>query len=326
MDETFRLRRYYRNMGLGFLPFFLAMGGLGLYALRIEPVPPHPVAAACFALSFPLFMVGGSIWMIAAYWRARWTFRDGRVTARDVFHEKTIDLAEVTSARWQWGMEWGAVRLRTESDRLTLTFGSFERVERERIVRHLRETLPPEVQVDWNLYAYKVKPFEPPKSPKTKPGPDEILIRRDRYDRNFVPFMALASLLGAVFWRVSGEWRPALGFPVVTLAGLMLLRFSTPAEGMVAKKPSFKSDDARFFRFVALWVPAGLACMIVYGYFKRAGDENAPILIVGAVVWAAVFFYEVYLYDRRTMRREREAADLAAKGRGEAMTDAWTSD
>ncbi len=329
MDETFRLKRSYRNQGLGFLALFLAVDVAALYLVRqSDPTIPHPVALACLILGVPSFMAGLAVWMLAAYWRSSWTFRNGLVTERGVFKEKTLDLREVTSARWQWGPDWGRVVLRTESDRLTITFGNFQPEECERIVRHLRSALPPEVQVDWNLYVYKVKPFEPPTPPKTKPGPDEVLVRRDRYDRNFVPFLALASVLGAVFWRITGEWRPALGFPVVTLVGLVLLRFSIPAEGMVAKKfsTSVDPDLTHFFWFGLLWGLVAMAGMAVNEYFRPRMDHLDAILIVGIIAWLGVLIYEAYLLDRRQARRDHEAADLAAKARGESSADPWPSE
>jgi hypothetical protein len=326
MDETFRLRRSYRNQGLGFLLGFLAWAAVNLYVLRTDATIPHSVALAFLFLGVPLSMAGLSALMLVAYWQARLIIHDGLVTDRGVFREKSINLRDVTEARWRVHQDGGSVVLRTGSARVVITFGNYEAAERERIIVYLRSALPPEIQVGWNLYAYKVEPFES-RPPRTEPGPDEVLLGRNRWDRYLLPAFAMIGLAASVAWWFTGELRP---FTVLLLpVGLWAyLRFNTPAEGMVVHKlsASFSPDEVQFYRFTLLWVLVAVAGLVLNGYLRRGGEPFDTIVIVGLVAWFGVFLYKVYLLDRRTARRDREAADLAAKTRGESLVDPWPSE
>jgi hypothetical protein len=314
-------------MGVGGLLGFPVWGGLSLFA--IPPESPHPVALLALFLGVPLFMTGLSAWLLTGYSRARLIIRDSLVADCGVFQEKAIDLREVTEARWRVHQDGGSVVLRSGSERLVITFGNYEIEDRTRIIQQLRSVLPLEIQVDWNLYVYKVEPFEP-RTPRTKPGPDEVLIHRNRWNRYFAPWLVVASLAGIGFWHFTGDVKGSVAFPVATLFGLVTLRYSTPAEGMVTKKfptsLSLNPDLVHFFWFAMVWLVVALGGMAVNEYYRPRMDHVDGILIVGIVAWFAVLFYEAYLLDRRTTRRDREAADLAAKARGESSVDPWPSE
>jgi hypothetical protein len=66
---TFRLRRWYRNLGLGGLLGYLAWSSLAIFGMLNTPEIKHPVAAAALMGGIPLFMAGLSGWILAAYWR-----------------------------------------------------------------------------------------------------------------------------------------------------------------------------------------------------------------------------------------------------------------
>jgi hypothetical protein len=327
MDETFRLPRSLRNMAIGSILGFLAWFTIDLFVVLDKLDGPHPILLAALLLGVPLIMVGTSALLLATYYRSELTIVDDLVTSRGLFIERSLDLRDVTEARWQVAPNWGSLSFRSGSKRLALHFGTYAIEDRERMVHYLRSRLPAEIQVGWNLYAYKVKPFDRQTTP-AKPGPDEILLRRDRWDRYFVPTLVVSSLVGFVVWRITGELKPSIAFPLVLLGLLIFLRFSTPAEGIVAQKlsASFSPDHAHFFRFALLWGLVGLAGLLVNGYFRPGMKDLDAILIVGGVAWCAVFFHEVYLLDRREARRDREAADLAAKARGEPADDHWSAD
>ncbi len=101
LDATFRLRRTFRNQGLGFLPLFLAWCALNIYVFGTDPKIPHRVAMVSFGASVPLFMAGLSGWMLAAYWREELEIHGERVSWRGVVRTKDIDLRDVTEARWR---------------------------------------------------------------------------------------------------------------------------------------------------------------------------------------------------------------------------------
>ena len=49
-------------------------------------------------------------------------------------------------------------------------------------------------------------------------------------------------------------------------------------------------------------------------------------MIVGAAVWVGMLLVEAGLADSRQRRRDFEAAELAAKARGEASADPWQTE
>ncbi len=50
------------------------------------------------------------------------------------------------------------------------------------------------------------------------------------------------------------------------------------------------------------------------------------IFTVGCIVWFGVLLFEGFRLDHRVALRDREAADLAAKARGELAADPWRAE
>jgi hypothetical protein len=324
MNATFRLRRSYRNEGLGFLPFFLAWFGLIVYLSGNESAFGSRIWMLVFMGIVPLFMAGLAVWSVLAYWRVKLTILDNLVTYRGVLCEKTIDLRDLIHARWLFARNDGFVKLKTRSVRLAIDLLAFEfeNHDREQIVEHLRSVLTPEIQVGWNLYADKMERSSRIKN--KKPGPDEILVKRDRYDRYLWPSLAVATPMGIFTWWVTAN--PGyLALPLGPIFNWALFRCLTPAEGTIETKLSIprNPETIRIIGFVVTWFLLAFVGLAVYEYFRPGMKEPDPILIVGAVVWLGVLFFEGYRLDRRWNLREQETADLAAKGQAETAVDHW---
>jgi hypothetical protein len=323
VDATFRLRRTYRNQGLGFLLGFSAWTVLHVSLALTDRDVLNRLAFASMA-GIPLFMAGLSLWMLAACWREELAIRGDRVTFRGIFRRKAIGLNEVTRAEWRVLRD--RVVLRNGSTRLAINLTNYEPEERERIILHLRSSLRPEVQDGWNLVAYKEEQHAARRA-RTKPGPDEVLIRRDRWDRYLGPLTAVAGLAGIAAWRFTGELRQ-LGFILLPLFLWVSLRATTPARGMIATKlsASIRPEAGRFIGFLLLWGLVGLAGLAINEYFRPRMAQPDAVLIVGTVVWLVVLFFEAFRVDRRQAASDREAADLAAKHRGESTADPWRAE
>ena len=93
------------------------------------------------------------------------------------------------------------------------------------------------------------------------------------------------------------------------------MRATTPAEGMIATKLSsiINKDTDRFLPFLLLWFFAGLAGVIAHGILRPGQKDLDAFMIAGGGIWFAVLLFEAWRTDRRQKRRDREAADLAAK-------------
>lgn len=326
MDTTFRMRRYYRNVGAATMPLFLAWAGLAALAMlpnRPERLRPEAVG---LTVGVPLAMAGLSLWLLVAYWREQLTVRGGRILYRGITRRREIDLGDVKDARWGIQSHGGSVVLRGARNRLTIHLGHYEDGDRDEIVNHLRSWLQPEVQSGWELFEYKIAPGRRPSVPR-KPGPDEVLVRRDRWDRYFAPTVVVMGLAGLVAWYVTRGARFLIA-PLLPLALWALLRASTPVEGMVARKlrRSLDPDSTRFLWFILLWGLAAVAGMTVHGALKARLDHPDAVLVTGAGVWMAVLLVEAILTARRQSRRDREAAEAAVKERRQGGSDPWPTE
>ena len=311
-------------MHLVSLTIFLALGAGGIFLALTGPEVRNRLAAAALMGGVPLFMAG--LCILGLVRREALTIRGERVVSQGIFRLKEIGLLEVTRARWRrWPGFNGSLVLRNESARLPVYFDNYEAEDRDRIIQYLRSVLPPEVQTNWNLFAYNIA-IRKPRSVHSKLGPDEVLLRRDRWDPYLVPSLLVFGLAGIILWKIMGELL-CLTMPLAPLAGWALIRASTPAEGMVAQKISsaITPEMARFLWFVLLWGMVAIAGLLAHGLFLPRQREPDMYLIVGFVVWYGVAIFEAVLEIRRQFRRDREAADLAAKARGETKADPWQS-
>lgn len=316
MDATFRVWRLYRSLGLVFLPLFLPWALLAFWMALTDPdVRGNRAALAAFNGGVPLFMAGLSLWTLADYWRRELTIRGDRIILRGVIRRREIDLRDVTEARWRLKPVGGSLVLRSGSVRIAIHFEDYEPEERAPLVRSLRSAVPREVQAGWDLFEYGYGYLRPRPVP-FKPGPDEILLRRGRWTRIFVPALLVGGLIGVVDWWCTGEWLFAAG-PIVGV-GLywVLMRATTPAEGMVVERLEalHTPETNRFMRFLLIWHAVFFAGGLVLDKFRsRLSYPNAAMIFWG-LVWLGVIMVEA----RYRVRREQEAAGLAAKARREA--------
>ena len=203
MDATFRMQRLYRNQAIAVGLEFLIIGAVGVCGVMTDPRAIPQVAGAIVMGVLAMIMPGLSLWMLVSYWRHELTVRGTRVTLRGVMNEREIDLQDATEARWMVGPSGGSLVLRGGPARISLQFAHYEPEERARITEYIRSMLPPGVQSGWNLFAYRVASHER-RSLRKKPGPDEILVRRERWDRYLVAFLPVTGLIGIVGWWSTG--------------------------------------------------------------------------------------------------------------------------
>ena len=85
-------------------------------------------------------------------------------------------------------------------------------------------------------------------------------------------------------------------------------------------------DTSGFLGFLLLWFLVAIAGIAAHSVFRPRLAHPDAFAIVGAAIWFGALMFEAALQDRRRAHREREAADLAAKARGEATANAWPID
>ncbi len=293
MDATFRMRRWYRNLGVAVGLEFLALGALGVYEALTEPSVKHRAVAAAMSGGIALVMPGLLLWMLVSYRRHELTVRGDRVTLRGIMQRREIDLREVTEARWLTRPVGGSLVLRSGSTRIPIHFANYESEESARIIHHLRSMLSPVVQSGWNLFAYKVASPEG-RSVRRKPGPNEFLIRRDRWDRYLVAFLPVTGLIGIIGWWSTGELGFLFAPSIPPLLGWALMRSSTPADGMFVPR-LLTPDTSGFLGFLLLWFLVAIAGIAAHAVFRPRLAHPDAFAIVGAAIWFGALMFEAAL-------------------------------
>lgn len=318
MDATFRLKRSFRNQAAA---CSLAFAAWCIFTVCVSLADPR-WAWLAFMASVPLLMLGLSLWSLAAYYRHELRIDGDRLVSLGVIRPAEIDLRDVREARWRTWPIGGSLALRGESGRLVINLPEYEAEDRARIIDLLRSALPLEVQAGWNLFAYKIA--DRLRLPEVrKPGPDEVLVRRGDCSRYFAPLSAAVCLISIATWWLTGD-RGILGAPPFVLGLWAWVRWSTPSQGMIVSKVT--GEDARFLRLLLGWTLVAFAGLGAHQAFWPRQEGLDLSLAVGIVVWLGVLLFGVGRADRRKSRRDQEAADLAAKGRGEAVVDPWRAD
>ena len=209
------------------------------------------------------------------------------------------------------------------SARIAIDFENYETEERVIIVRHVRSMLLPEVQRAGTCSRTRC-------AARAAIGSVEARSWRDLF-----PTAAMGPIPPAIAGGGGSRGNCRVGrnlgqpgflaVPLFPLAAWALMRTTTPAEGMIATKLSsmIKSDTDRFLPFLLLWFFAGTGGVIVHGVLRPGQKDLDAFMIMGGGLWWAVLLFEAWRTDRRQKRRDREAADLAAKGGGETVDDSW---
>ncbi len=320
MNATFRLRRYFRNVGLVGLSFFLPIFILTLVMVSTDSSEPIHLGGDIFLVIFPLFMVVGSDWLLLSYCRHELIFQGERVTSRGVLRSTTIDLRDVIQARWVGSIY---VVLKTGSVRLAIDLRNYEVAEHRQIVEGLKSFLAPEIQVGWNIFAF-VMERRLARSSQTKPGPDEFFVHRTRWVRVLWPIVALAGLAGIAAWWTTGK-AGYLATPLAPVGMGVFFFFLTPTKPTIESKLSITGNPELMqpFLFLVGWFLVFLAGLGLNELIRPGMSQPDATMIVGAVVWVGVLFFEAHRQTQSQSRRQQEAADLAAKGRNEAVADPW---
>jgi hypothetical protein len=317
LNATFRPKRLYRNLGLGGVVGFSGWGAVGISVALTQPGVPSRVVLLAIIGGISLAMTALSAYLLAAYCRERVTIDGARITKQGVFRRVAFDLRDVTEARWRLWPEGGSVVLKAAATRVSIEFGSFEREQASSMIDHLRSAVDPGVQINWNLFDSKIA--DPLRRPKpTKPGPGEVLLGRDRWDCYFVPGVVVAAIIGVACWWLTAELR-FLAAPVIPVSLWVLMRMTTPAEGMITRRLSFSADPdtSGWLLFCLLWGLAALGGVMTVEVLRPRLVHPDTVLVIGMVVWILALLFEAFRSDRRRSRRNREAADPAAKERGE---------
>ncbi len=314
MNATFRLRRYYRNVGLVCLGFYAGIAVFSSLATLFAFPGESRLYAFLFFSSFWLIMAGISVWVLLAYWRYSLAVRDRHLVEKGVIFNQEIQFSEITEVRWRSTPEGGAIVLKTARSQVKLRFHNFEQAQRLSLIRFFRNKLPHAIQQDWPLFCYKVAlPIR--EAPRDRePSEDEARFTRRRLDWYFLPAVIVAAVMGFLFWWTLGLSR-LLAAPVFVAALWWTLRTMTPRQGIVAKRLA-RSEDRRTVAALLL----GLVLLFPLLFLARLLENQYPAAgITAMLLLSLALFLLVFRETARNDRRRQEQALQAAP----AATEEW---
>ncbi len=296
---------------------FIAQG----YFALTDPKVPYPLAASTFFWGFALALACAGVFSILDYYRHLVTIHNESVSVRGPFGTTNLSLKAVTQARWT---PLSSVGLRSPTARLSIELSSYNESDRESMIRHLRSTIDPAVQVDWNLFIYKEQK-RAARQARTKPGPEEILVHRSYWDRRLLyfglPFVLAVCAFGVVTWRMTGDFTileiAFIAGPVATLLGWFTLRLGVPLQGRVDRRIStvVRSSPSLQFSLRVTVVFAIIVALLVV--FRQRITDPGLLFMSAAIVSLGSILFVLVRQENVDKRLDRHLADLAAKDRGE---------
>lgn len=319
LDQTFRLRKGYRNHPIVFLVFCIAMGVANAYSAWVDAPNDH----RAFEAMFPAIFWGGwaclALWLLVFYHRARLQITNDRVTEGGI----EIDLDRVNSVRWQTG----GVKLVTDSTKIAIRLDNFEPAVQLRLIRFLRKRLPEEIQTGWGMFCYRVAvPLRERTSGLDRvPNVDEVRVTRRRWDWYFLPAIALSSVIGVVaYWKY--QQARLLTGPVMLAFYWLILRYSTPRRGHIDERMDPRSKRFLLIQLICLAVPIG--GIILSEWLKLTGPQAATLGGAAFVFWLAQLPYHAHRLDVARKNELQAKAEAAAQrwDEGESNIAAGTAE
>ena len=265
------------------------------------------------AASFWGFMLGLAFWLLVACWKHRLRVDDNQMIHHGVISTKEILWLDVAEAKWRTRPVEGSIVLISNSTKLTISFGNYERDAKLPLIRFLRQALPTSIQQNWDLFCLKTA--LPLRKRKTVPGPDEVLLTRRRIDR-LGGFM-LATCIGGMLvvnW-VTGRPPMMIGLPASVAFSTvfwLFLRYNIPAKGLVEKRLQWKPDGTnRGMREASLLAGGPILLFLIYCVGQKLPYVQAfacagIIVVLGTTI--ALGISQERARERRDKARSAEAA------------------
>jgi hypothetical protein len=320
MTETFRLRKGVKYQGMAFAAIFLCiMAGYSSIFFLEDPAKhgfegEHAVAVVGgMGLVVFGFMLLLSLYMWAAYYVERLSFDGTLITVRSIFQNRQFDLCELERLEWRISPLAGSVRFRVSGRNARLDFHGYEKSDRLRIIRYLRDFVPTELQEGWPLFCDKVAlPLRDGKPSIVRHEPTAKLhtITRRRYDRLLVPSLFLAAALATVLWLWLNFWQFFLVLPLVVVGFWLLLRFSVPREGRDQVQLTSTSGG---IGMIVGWGLLSITPLFMAGLQLLGIEREMACLIVFVPLCLALppMFYWLYKGEKQRRRADEEAAKVA---------------
>lgn len=212
--HCYRMRPYYRNVGLVCTVFFAVVGAVSTLAayFNIDGSFARPkLAALIFGLFWSAFTCLG-IWLLLLYYKYRLFVDDSSLRQVGTVHDSHIKVNLVDELRWRRFPKDGSVRLSGSFGVLKIELGNFNNVDREKLITFLRHAISDTKQVGWQQFNEQVAD-----------SPDKQ--RRSRLARMLVVFVFAAHAIAfGIVWALGRELQYLVMAAVNAVAAAYLIR------------------------------------------------------------------------------------------------------
>jgi hypothetical protein len=308
MHQIFRPRKYYRNVGVLCLVFFLGMMICSVVAFVLQGPPNQNIYTAFFICGLWGFMSCLMVWLLLVYKRESLHILEEKIIQQGVIRSKTVELREITVLHWKCAPSGGSVILCSPSNTIKISLGNFEPEQRQSLIRFFRLITPGEIQRDWKPFCHKIAVPMRVESLDLPLKPDEVLLTRRRWNKFFlICFLVLTILCVAIKWLLQNP--RALLVPVGLVPVWLLMRFVTPRKGMRSK--TLSSEGKEFLPFL-IWFAVAIGGTYLFSALQNQIPWFAFWATFAFVAWFGVLLLIAYHLDRRKRRADLAQAEGAA--------------
>lgn len=310
---VFRHQKGHRTIWIVCLLFCLLVGVGSAYGTWIGEPHDQRVYGVVFSSLLWSTMAGLSVLPLLACWRETLTVENGKAIQQGVIGRREIDLRDVCDARWRPASN-GRITLRSLKEELTIHLEDFEPNERLWLIRYCRNALPDSVQQEWDLFCYRIAiPLRKHDSKGSRsPGPGEVKLTRRRWDWFLLPLVAFTAVYGVVAcWKLQQPRMLIAPLPAVML--WLILRFSTPKQGIVSERISSQPEQKRFLIFVVWWLGVLIVGLVVFKLVNLPMPHSVVLGTIATVFFLGGLVWQARRCDRERQKRDREAAKVATQ-------------
>ncbi len=304
-----------RSIAIQYGACFVAFSAMGVASAIVGWFDSEPCRRTPTVAFFSLFWgawASIAFWTLLACWRGSLTIQGGTVIAQGVVKRKDFKLADLNTAKWTLG-KCGGIKIGDGSKKLWLSFEFFRRNERLWLIRYFRYALPESIQEGWNLFCYKIAVDLRDAVPNRKPipGPDEIVVNHQRWDRTLITaVLSCATIAGIAYWML-GDPR-LLTAPTVPTLMWGIFRLLIPTQGFVSQRigaPGLK----QFLLFGLCWVTIAIGGIFGLKSLDLPSPYHACLLIAWTPMTMAVLLWRASIEDRERQKRTLEAAKASVQ-------------
>ncbi|MEQ8856707.1 hypothetical protein [Gimesia sp.] len=309
---TFHPPKDYRDGGLFSLIFFTLIG-IAWCSLMIMATPPdRHIFVILFTVTLWSVPAILSCWMLLKYRKVSLTIESGTITVQSIFSRKVIDLVEVQKVCWR--LFPIGLRVHTNHfETVSLTVSHFSREDQVWLIRYFRQVFPEAIQENWPLYclhaANRLRPEKHTVVPP--PGPDEIMITRQRYDRILIPLILVSTVAGIVVVFTHHDFALFI-LPVLCLMFWFMFKIVTPREGRIQKRLIADKENRGVFVLMGCWGVLLLSFLFIQRLEMPTSSKNTWML-VSTVALLPVMISVIMRAEKKRKQLDLIKAEQAAR-------------